>query len=286
MDNAQTISIEPLSKVLGARIVGLDLRLPVDVSLGDVLREAFSYYSVLCLSDQEIEADHQADFASLFGKVDRSPHRPTDNPNERQSTRGVMYVSNIKRDGKHIGVLPDGEMHFHSDGSHRENPYRATSLYAIKVPSSGGQTMFANLAAAYDHLEEATKQRLEGLTANHVFNYNKTRREDIPKNAEAYAEHPLVRTHPITGRKSLYLSRLMTARINGLEEKESEELLLDLLDHCESPEFVYTHEWVPGDLIIWDNRSVNHARKDFPREQERLLRRFTVSEPGTSDDEV
>ncbi len=286
MSSPQGLLIEPLSEALGARVTGIDVGQPIDNSSADVLREAFSYYSVLCLPDQEIDSDHQAEFAALFGKVDRSPHRPTDNPNERQSSRGVMYVSNIKKDGKHIGVLPDGEMHFHSDGSHRENPYRATTLYAIKVPSSGGQTMFANLAAAYDALDLETKNLVNGLTANHVFNYNKTRREDIPKDAEAYASHPLVREHPVTGRKSLYLSRLMTTRINELDPEKSEALLLRLIDHCESEKFIYEHDWRPLDLVIWDNRSVNHARRDFPPEQERLLRRYTVSEPGTSDNEV
>jgi len=286
MTTTAEVAIEPLSKAIGAKISGVDLRAPIDETLAEVLRETFSFYSVLCLPEQEIEADHQADFAALFGKVDRSPHRPTENPNERQSSRGVMYVSNIKENGVAIGVLPDGEMHFHSDGSHRENPYRATTLFAIKVPNDGGQTMFANMSTAYDALDAETKARLDGLSANHVFNYNKTRREDIPKDAEAHAEHPLVRTHPATGRRSLYVSRLMTARINGMAPAESEALLLRLIDHCEQPEFIYEHDWTPGDLVIWDNRCVNHARRDFPPEQERMLRRYTVSEPGTSDDEV
>lgn len=280
------LDIEELHPAVGARIRGIDLREPVSDGLADDLRAAFARYGVICVADQKITPQHQAAFAALFGKVDTGIHRTTENPNERQSSRGVMLVSNIKKDGKNIGVLPDGEMHFHSDGAHRDNPYRATSLYAIKIPSVGGETMFAGMAAAYEALDADLRVRLDGMTANHVFNYNKTRREDIPKDAEAHAEHPLVKSHPDTGRKSLYLSRLMTARINGLDPEESEELLVRLLDHCEKPEFVYAHKWTPGDLVIWDNRCVNHARRDFPAEEERLLRRYTVSEPGTAEDEI
>jgi taurine dioxygenase len=98
-------------------------------------------------------------------------------------------------------------------------------------------------------------------------------------NETAFAIHPLVRTHPNSGRKSLYLSRLMTHCIVGMENAEGEALLLDLVEHCEKPEFVYSHKWTPNDLVIWDNRCVNHARTDFSADEPRLLRRYTISEP-------
>lgn len=283
MSTAGQIKMEPLSKFSGVKILGVDLRNTIDGSLAEVLREALAYYSILYFPGQDIEAEHQADFAALFGKVDRSLIRSGENPDQKQSSRGVMYVSNMKENGRNIGVLPDGEMHFHSDGSHRNSPYRATSLYAIKVPSKGGETLFASMTAAYEALDDGTKVRLEGMTAKHIFNYNKTKREDIPEKAEASAEHPLILVHPQTKRKSLYLSRLMTVKINGMAISASNELLLSLFDHCEKPEFIYTHEWTPRDLVIWDNRSVNHARRDFPSEEDRLLRRYTVSEPDTDD---
>ena len=174
MNIAEQLKMEPLSKFSGVKVLGVDLRNIIDGSLADVLREAFAYYSILYFPDQDIEAEHQADFAAIFGKVDRSLIRPGENPDKRQSSRGVMYVSNMTENGRNIGVLPDGEMHFHSDGSHRENPYRATSLYAIKVPSRGGETLFASMTAAYEALDNDTKIRLEGLTAKHIFNYNKS----------------------------------------------------------------------------------------------------------------
>lgn len=280
MTVTQTIKVEPTHPAVGARVTGVDLLRPIEPEVADELRAAFSRHAVLCVPGQTIEPENQVDFASVFGPVD-DDNRQMDDPNETQSRRGVMYVSNIREDGKLIGVLPDGEMHFHSDGMHRDKPYRATTLYAIKVPSQGGNTMFSSQAAAFEALPADMQQRLDGLQARHVFNYNKTTRAEMRTNLDetAFAIHPLVRTHPDSGRKSLYLSRLMTHSIIGLDDAEGEELLLELIDHCEKPEFVYSHKWTPNDLVIWDNRCVNHARTDFSADEPRLLRRYTVSEP-------
>ena len=281
MTTTQTIKVEPIHPAVGALVTGVDLRCPIEADVADELRAAFARHAVLCVPGQSLEAVHQVEFAAVFGPVD-DDDRQLDDPNQTQSRPGVMYVSNIREDGKLIGVLPDGEMHFHSDGMHRDNPYRATSLYAIKVPSHGGNTLFSSQAAAYEALPCHMQRRLDGLQGRHVFNYNKTTRADMhtDPNETAFAIHPLVRTHPDSGRKSLYLSRLMTHNIVGLEGAEGEELLLELIDHCEKPEFVYSHKWTPDDLVIWDNRCVNHARTDFSADEPRLLRRYTVSEPA------
>lgn len=277
----QSIKVEPTHPAVGARVTGVDLRKPIAPGVADELRAAFTRHAVLCVPGQELEAEHQVNFAAVFGPVD-DDNRQLDDPNRQQSRRGVMYVSNIREDGKLIGVLPDGEMHFHSDGMHRARPYRATSLYAIKVPSVGGDTLFSSQAAAYEALPSDMQRRLDGLKGRHVFNYNKTTRADLrtDPNETAFAIHPLVRTHPDSGRKSLYLSRLMTHNIVGMENAEGEALLLELIDHCEKPEFVYAHKWTANDLVIWDNRCVNHARTDFSDQEPRLLRRYTVSEPA------
>ena len=206
---AGTIGVEKLSPALGARVTGIDLRKPADDATATLLRDAFARHAVLCLPGQKITPRDHAAFARLFGRCDADPRRLQDDPNTTASKPGVMLVSNIKKDGQPIGVLPDGEMHFHSDGSHREKPYRATTLFAIKVPSRGGDTLFASLAAAFEALPEELRERLGSLSANHVFNYNKTTREEMRADAPSVV-HPLVRTHPDTGRKSLYLSRLMT----------------------------------------------------------------------------
>ena len=206
--------------------------------------------------------------------------RPVRNEGKERE-RGIMLITNIRENGQPIGALPDGEMHFHSDGSHRDVPYRATTLYAVQIPSRGGETKFANLYEAYDALPEATKQRIEGLKAAYIYDVYATLRDQVKEDADnlSNAVHPLVKTHPETGRKSLYLSRLMTRNIVGMDRAESDRLLEELFEHAERPEFVYAHSWSVGDLLIWDNRCLNHARNDFPAEEIRLMRRVTVSEP-------
>jgi taurine dioxygenase len=235
---------------------------------------------------QELSAEDQLRFANLFGKGDGGIREAKAIGAKRTGNRGVMFVSNIREDGKPIGVLPDGEMQFHSDGAHRDSPYRATTLYAIKIPSRGGNTLFANLYAAYDALPQATKGRIDGLKTQFVYDYDAQERNftDDEDSTLPRAVHDLVRTHPVTGRKSLYLSRLMCRRVVDMDPAEGEELLMELFDHAEKPEFVYAHKWTIDDLIIWDNRCLNHARTDFPADEERLLRRYTVSEPDAPDD--
>lgn len=281
-----TIDIEPLSDVLGASIRGVDLTKPVDDRTADAIRDHFHRYSLLCFPGQDLSATDQLRLASLFGKGDGGVRETKEHGAKRTGNRGVMYVSNIRENGKPIGVLPDGEMQFHSDGAHRDSPYRATTLYGIKIPSRGGNTLFANLYAAYEALPQGTKARIEGLKTQFVYDYDAQMRDftDDEDFALPRAVHDLVKTHPATGRKSLYLSRLMCRRVVDMDPAKGEELLLELFDHAEKPEFVYAHKWTIGDLIIWDNRCLNHARTDFPPDEQRMLRRFTVSEPDAPDD--
>jgi taurine dioxygenase len=276
-----TIDIEPMSPILGARVRGVDLRDEWDERTANDVRDAFTRYSVLCFPGQKITPEDQLRFANLFGKGDGAFRGQARGDVDHAAQRGVMLVSNIRKDGKPIGALPDGEMQFHSDGAHRASPYRATTLYAIKVPSRGGETLFANLYAAYDTLPRTTKDRIGDLTTCCIYDYDAQARDathdDDPRLPRAF--HRLVRTHPDSGRKSIYLSRLMTRFIVDMDRAESDALLGELFDHAEQPAFVYAHGWTPDDLLIWDNRCLNHARNDFPAEEPRLLRRYTVSEP-------
>lgn len=275
-----TIDIEPLSPVLGAAVRGIDLSQPIDAGTADRLRETFARYGVLCFPGQRISAHDQARFAALFGPVDAGFRDRSGKGGEDVRNRGVMLVSNIRKNGVPVGSLPDGDMQFHSDGAHRARPYRATTLYAIKIPSRGGETLFANLTAAYDALGDGMKAKLERAEVRNIYDYDATHRNDAKEedNANSVATHALVKTHPDTGRKALYLNRLMTRYIVGMDRAESDALLADLFDHIEKPEFIYAHSWTPGDLLIWDNRCLNHARNDFPAEETRLLRRYTISE--------
>lgn len=278
----EKLKIEPLSPVLGARVTGLDLAHETPEAVKQEMRDAFNKYGVLCFSGQKIEPDDQFRFAGIFGRADTGKAGRIVANEGKERERGVMFITNIRENGKPIGALPDGEMHFHSDGSHRDVPYRATTLYAVQIPSRGGETKFANLYDAYDTLPEAMKKRIADLKAGYIYDVYATLRDQVNEDAEnlSSAVHPLVKTHPETGRKSLYLSRLMTRSIIGMERAESDALLNELFEHAERPEFVYAHVWSVGDLLIWDNRCLNHARNDFPAEEIRLMRRVTVSEPA------
>ncbi|MBK17871.1 MAG: taurine catabolism dioxygenase TauD [Rhodospirillaceae bacterium] len=275
-----TIDLEPLSEAVGMAVRGVDLRETLDDSTQDDLRDLFAKECVLCFPDQDITAEDQRRFAAIFGRVDTGNRGNSKKDLKKAATRGEMLVTNIRENGKPIGSLPDGEMQFHSDGAHRQVPYRATTLYGIRIPSTGGNTMFANLQAAYDALSPEIKGRIDELQTQTVYDYEAQNRSTIGSDPDLpRAQHALVKTHPVTGRKSLYLSRLMTEKILDMDHDDSETLLAELFDHAEKPEFVYSHKWTPGDLVIWDNRSTNHARTDFPPEEQRLLRRYTISDP-------
>jgi taurine dioxygenase len=276
------VSVEPLTAALGARIHGLDLREPMAGDDLETVRKAFLGYQVLCIPGQKISAANQVTFCELFGAADSDYKMPT-LQSETDYRKGVMLVSNVRKDGVPIGNLPDGDMQFHSDGSHRDSPYIATTLYAIRIPGAGGDTLFANLYAAYDGLDKDTKARLAGLRIHNAYFLDATSRDEEARPGAILreAEHPLVLTHPETGRNALYLNRLMSRHIVGLSEAESDELLPRLLDHIEDKAFIYAHKWTQGDLMMWDNRCVNHARTDFPSDEVRLLRRYTISDSGT-----
>ena len=154
----------------------------------------------------------------------------------------------------------------------------ASMLYALEVPSKGGNTLFANGYKAYETLPVEIKRRIAGRKALNAYDYvnaGQKRGTQLGEGVPSYA-HPVVRTHPATGRKALYVNRLMTVRIERIPPPESEELLEFLFDHQERAEFIYEHVWRPGDLLMWDNRCTLHARTDFSPEERRLLRRVTI----------
>ena len=270
---ATALDVRPLSQALGAEIRGIDLREdPGDQVFAQILQAWYDNLVVL-LRDQDLDEDQQWQFGSRFGPLAGGHIRALEAGRE-----GIAYVSNVRKDGKLIGILPDGEMQFHSDQCYREFPSQGSMLHAITLPSIGGNTMFANCYKAYDTLPAEVRQRLTGLRALNVYDYNLNptqRGQAIASDAPAWV-HPVVRTHPVTGRKALYVNRLMTARIEGVPSKESDELLGMLFDHLEQPQFIYEHVWRKGDVLMWDNRCTLHARTTFDPQQTRLLRRITL----------
>jgi taurine dioxygenase len=190
---------------------------------------------------------------------------------------GIMLISNIRENGEPIGALPDGEMMFHHDMIHAEVPSKATLLYSVEIPSTGGNTLFASGYAAYDTLDPAVRSKLEGRKAQHHYNYGSVQKGDN-KGTVSFGEcaHPVFRTNEDTGRKAVYVNRLMSVGVEGMAQEEAEPLLNAVFDHAEKPEFVYEHVWRVGDLLLWDNRCSSHARTDFPSTERRLMLRTTV----------
>tara|TARA_R110000868_G_scaffold11116_10_gene54521 strand:+ start:13276 stop:14106 length:831 start_codon:yes stop_codon:yes gene_type:complete len=266
-------TIHPLAPALGAEIRGLDLRRPLDPATIDRLRSAWLEHLVLVFRDQPISEDDQIRFAACFGETIGARDKQRGDGGDRR----LMLISNIRENGEAIGALPDGELMFHSDSVYLEKPLMGAMLYGEEVPSTGGNTLFANMYAAYDALPEDIRTRIAPLRAMNIFDYQtQVRSGRFDRSKSPQAVHPAVRTHPETGRKSLYVNRLMTEELVGLDEADSDALLATLFDYAEDPAHIYAHEWRAGDLLMWDNRCTQHARTDFPSSERRLLRRIGI----------
>ncbi len=192
---------------------------------------------------------------------------------ESADAAGVNYVSNARSDG----ILREGVLIFHSDLAFTPHPLHAISLYAIEIPASGSATHFANAVAACRTLPAALRARAAGRSARHVFDLV-SQRSDRPYRLEetpnpVCAEHPVLWPHPDTGEEILYVSEMQTDRIGGLPGAESAALLAALLAHLYLPQHLYCHSWRPGDLIVWHNRALQHARAPFDERERRTLRR-------------
>jgi taurine dioxygenase len=278
-NSAGDIEVVPLSGALGAEIRGLDLTRDIDDATFAVVEKAWHENLILLFREQALSEDDQVRFARRFGALQGRP-RPAAMRAESGEVRHpeIMLVSNIRKDGKLIGSLPDGEMQFHSDMCYIETPAKGTFLYAIEIPSAGGDTLFLNTYKAYESLPADIKAKIDGAKALNVFLYGSTSREGNKPDFSVHPNyvHPMVRTHPDTRRKALFINRLMTWSIEGMDEVESTTLLDRLFDHMEKPEFIYGHKWRVGDLLLWDNRCTLHARTDFSDQERRLLRRVVI----------
>ena len=220
------MKVTPLSKALGAEITGLDLRKPLDDAAMKAIRDAFDQHIFVVFREQELSEDDQLRAAGYFGKVHiRRKPVTTRDPGGAFDTP-FMLVTNIVENGKSIGVFGDGEMWFHHDTSYYPEPHRATLLYSMKLPSWGGNTCFSNMYKAYENIPRPLRDKLEGKKVLQVHDYKRRERLDLDKidlNAVRHHEQPIFITHPATGRKSLYISRLMSARIVGLSTRRERD---------------------------------------------------------------
>jgi len=272
-------STRPLGAA-GAEVLGADLSRPLDEAEFEALERAFDEHGVLVVREQSLTPTAQLAFARRFGPIQINYNSKEYGLPEHPE---IYIISNITRDGRPIGSRRAGE-HWHSDMIYSQCPPRATMLYALEVPELHGMTLgdtaFANAAVAWDALPESMRRHIEGLRG--VFDFRGRKRSE-PPDEETVAryppvEHPIVRTHPRTGRKSLYLNRDDCTGIVGLPEHEARALIDALSDHVVRPEFVYRHRWRKGDLVMWDNCTVQHkAILDYELPQRRLIHRLTIA---------
>jgi taurine dioxygenase len=270
-----------LGAALGAEILDLDLSRPINDETFAAVRRAFVESSgLLVFRDQHITPEQHIAFSRRFGPLmihvlDKFllPGHPE-----------ILRVSNVIENGEPIGLGDAGRI-WHSDLSYTAEPSLGSLLYALEIPKEGGDTSFANMAAAYDALPAEIKQRLDGKSAAHSYSHSyakfsgsKFRPKLTQQQRDQVAEvvHPVVRTHPETGRKTLFVNEGFTSRIVDLPEAESRQLLEFLFPHSTQPQFVYRHRWQDHDLLFWDNRCTIHLAHGCPPELRRHMHRTTV----------
>ena len=285
-----TVEVHPFEAGLGADISGVDIRQPLSTADRDAIRKAWLDNLVLRFRGAPMtDAQHMA-FTRQFGELELNPAKliaqqygvntQTDGQ-KRDVPPEIAVISNIIEDGKAIGGLGDGEAFWHTDSSFVDVPPAASLLRSLECPppSAGGATSFLNCYSAYDTLPEATKKRIDRLTMIHAATHSSGGRahkgfetvEDVSK--VPGARQPMVRTHPETGKKSLFLGRRINAYVIGLPVEESEELLDELWSHMVQKKFTWTQEWRVGDLVWWDNRCAMHRRDAFDPATRRLMHR-------------
>jgi taurine dioxygenase len=291
------IRVTKLGERLGAEIGGVDLSRPLDDATFAEVAKAFFDHEVVVFRDQRLAPAEQVAFTRRFGELEHHVRRESCLPGFPQ----ILVVSNVlDEQGRAIGAQDAGRF-WHSDLSYKREPSLLSALYALEVPVKDGRvlgdTAFASATAAYQALPEATKRRLLGLRNVHSYRYYRAKnaaaqkaeaaaggrvvQEHTPSEAQLASvpdvEMPVVRTHPVTGRKALFVNEAHTSHLVGLPPAQGEALLGELYSHLLRPEFTYTHRWRAGDLLMWDNCAVQHkASFDYALPLRRLMYRTTV----------
>ena len=278
------IQIKPSGAALGAEVVGADLTKPLDDAAFAQIRDAFYQHEVLYFRGQALSDEDQIRFSARFGTLRKLKLTNVLHVQHPE----IMVISNIKQEGKYIGAY-DAGVFWHTDGAYLANPHAISALRALQVPVVNGRvlgdTQYASVSAAYNALPEAMKKRLEGLQAvqSIMHRLKQTLDSGIKKDygaavkADPEAIHPVVRVHPVNGRKCLFVTEGYTAKILGLPEDESRDLIKELTAHCIKPEFIYVHHWQQHDLVMWDDCATQHkATFDYPETTPRLMHRTTV----------
>jgi taurine dioxygenase len=271
-----SFAIAPLTHHTGAEVTGIDFTQSIDAKLQASLNQAFTEHHVLVMREQHFEPDQFKVAVQLFGELqphDKKERHVPGHPDVECITN--QEIVNGRR------IIP-GET-FHTDHSNHPRPPKATTLFAIELPSSGGDTQYVNMHEAYDDLPASTKQRIDGLKAMHVYQSKHSPRPLAGLNEESRRSlpppgiHPLVRTHPENGRKALFLNPVRMESIIGMEDADALKLIAELMAHATQKKYEYRHKWRYGDWVMWDNRSVMHqANPDYDMSQRRFLYRLML----------
>jgi len=274
-------TIRPLDAALGAEVFGLDLFQPLSDDDFARLHRAHLDHHLLIFRDMRITPTQQVAFSRRFGPLQIHVLRQFQLPSDPE----ILIISNIKENGQPIG-LGDAGHYWHSDLSYKEIPSLGSMLHAQELPQIGGDTLFANQHTAWETLPQALKDKIANLTAEHGYlaKYAELQRRNPwrPNLTQAQIDEvkpvvqPVVRVHPETGRRALFVSEHFTTRIVGLPQEESDALLAELFDYSTRAEHVYRHQWLPHDMVFWDNRSLMHLAAGCPEDQRRKLYRTTI----------
>jgi len=277
------VTIRPLPEILGAEILNLDLSTPVSDFDFQCIKAALADHQVLIFRDQEsLTPDQQIAFSRRFGQLEIHIQHHF----HLQGHPEILIVSNVVEDGKPLG-LADAGKYWHSDLSYLAEPSLGSLLHSKEWPAQGGDTIFVNMVAAYDALPEEIKQQIDGLSAEHSYAARNKKQQQITGalrpglTAEQEARvppviHPIVRIHPDSGKRALFISEGFTTKILGLPEEESAELLALLFAHSTEERFQYRHRWQPHDMVFWDNRQTLHLATGCPADLRRTLYRTTI----------
>ena len=265
---------------LGAEITGVDLR-RIDGAVFAAIHGAWIEHQVLLFRGQSLDDQDLIAFSRRFGDLD---HAPTQENGQRiaNGMPEIYVVSNVIENGVAIGSLGYGEAVWHTDMSYLQAPPKASMLYALEIPPSGGDTSFVDMYAAFEGLPRSLRQRALGLRVKHDGTYNSggyvrqgVTPTDDPREAPGTL-HPLVCTHPESGRRMLYLGRRRMAWLEGFDIAESDALLDEIWDYATQARFVWTHQWRVGDLVLWDNRCTMHRRDPFDASTRRVMHRTQI----------
>ena len=274
------VRVRPTGAALGADIEGVDLAGPLSPETMEAIKQAWGDQLVLRFRDQSLSDDDLMRFSRQFGELDWAPVAATNDAPEGREY--IMVVSNVVENGQAIGQLGAYEALWHTDMSYVAAPPMASALYSLEAPASGGDTGFCNMYLALETLPADLRRQIDGKCCRHDASRNSAgelRRGyvDAPDASHTVgADHPIVRTHPATGRKALFLGRRRNAYIPGLPLAESEALLDALWAHATQDQFTWYQQWRVGDLILWDNRSVMHRRDAFDPAARRVMHRTQI----------